>query len=181
LAIDIGVPRVPTDAPPAVLAAAVLDQWPEFAGFALSFLVIGLYWVMHRRVFTHIESQDRRVVWLNLLFLLLVAFLPYATALFSTYPTRFGVGFYSSVMAATGYTLAALWLYAVRTELVHDGLRSRGLQLELFRHVVTPTLFLCSIPIASWSPLLAIASWLLLVPINGVFEVRGSEKSRTTS
>ena len=172
LVIDITVPRAPADASSAVLAASVLAQWDEFLGFVLSFFVIGLYWVMHRRVFTYIETQNRTVVWLNLVFLLLVAFLPYATSLFSTYPTQFGVSFYAAVMAATGYSLAVLWLYAAREELVHSGIYSRALQIQIARYFITPTFFVFSIVLAVWSPLLAIGSWLFLFPINGAFEAR---------
>ncbi|MFB6180186.1 MAG: TMEM175 family protein [Halorientalis sp.] len=172
LALEISVPTVPADASPAVLTAQVLAQWEDFLGFALSFLVIGLYWVMHRRVFTHIETQTRGLVWLNLLFLLFVAFLPYATALFSAYPTRFGIAFYAAVLALTGYSLALLWLYATHEELVHTDLSTRARRLQLARYVVTPTVFVLSIPLSYWSPLAAIASWGLVLPINGAFETR---------
>src|SRR6056297_2190011 len=75
-------------------------------------------------------------------------------------------------MAATGYSLAVLWLYAAREELVHSGIYSRALQIQIARYFITPTFFVFSIVLAVWSPLLAIGSWLFLFPINGAFEAR---------
>ncbi|WP_254662889.1 TMEM175 family protein [Haladaptatus sp. W1] len=109
LVLDISVPTVPAGEPASVLPALVFEQWHELFGYVFSFLVIGSYWVLHRRVFVYIEKSDKRLVWLNLLFLLFVAFVPYATSLFTAYPDRFGVMFYAGTLAATGFLLAGLW------------------------------------------------------------------------
>ncbi|SIS10077.1 TMEM175 family protein [Natronorubrum thiooxidans] len=90
LVLEISVPTVPAGSTTAVVPDLTAEQWPEFVGYVLSFLVIGLYWTLHRRVFVYVEGHDRSVVWLNLMFLLLVAFVPYATSVFVAYPT--GVG-----------------------------------------------------------------------------------------
>src|SRR5437660_9370808 len=62
------------------LGDALRHLGPKYFGFVLSFLVIGRYWMAHHRVFEYIKRFDMPLVWLNLAFLLLIAFLPFPTA-----------------------------------------------------------------------------------------------------
>jgi len=172
LVLEITVPELPPDAPPSVVQARVLEQWDEFLGYVLSFLVIGLYWTLHRRVFVHVERHDRVVLWLNLLFLLFVAFVPYGTSVFSTYPDRFGVSFIAAVLALTGVSLALLWIYASRKQLLEEGLTSRVVGIQAARFLASPIVFTGSIAIATVDPTWGMLTWLLLVPINAVLNSR---------
>ncbi|WP_416841079.1 TMEM175 family protein [Haloferax sp. DFSO52] len=173
LVLEITVPEIPPGSTVAILPELVAEQWHEFFGYVLSFLTIGLYWVLHRRVFVHIERHDRGVLWLNLVFLLFVAFIPYATGVFSEYPnTAFGVSFYAVVLALTGLSLTLLWGYASRKQLIEEGLASRTVEIQAIRFLVSPVVFLGSVVIAQFNPTLAIFSWLLLIPLNAVFESR---------
>jgi uncharacterized membrane protein len=172
LVLEITVPTVPAGSTTATLPDLVAEQWHEFLAYVLSFLIIGQYWVLHRRIFVHVDRHDRGVLWLNLLFLLMVAFVPYATSLFTTYPDRFGVTVYAGVLATTGLTLTLLWGYASRNELLEAGLTSRTVRIQAVRFLVSPVVFVVSMAVATVSPPLAIGSWLLLVPLNGVFEAR---------
>ncbi|KAB1194288.1 DUF1211 domain-containing protein [Haloferax sp. MBLA0076] len=172
LVLEITVPEIPVGRPVSILSNLVFDQWHEFFSYVLSFLVIGNYWVLHRRIFLHIEAHDRSVVWLNLLFLLLVAFVPYGTSLFSMYPTRFGVVFYAGILALTGLILTLLWSYASRHDILEEGLTSTLVVLEGARFLASPLVFVFSIVVANFDTTLAILSWFLLLPINGVLQSR---------
>ncbi|MDS0280983.1 TMEM175 family protein [Haloarcula onubensis] len=172
LVLDLTVPSVPRDEQLALLPAAIAEQWPEFLGFVLSFLVVGFYWVLHRRTFVHIERHDRGVVYLNLCFLLLVAFVPYATSLFTTYPGRFGTPFLSVVLALTGLSLAALWTYADWSEVLDAGLRSRTVQIQAARFLASPAVFALAAVVGWYLPIVGMATWFLLLPINAALQSR---------
>lgn len=172
LVLDLRVPTVPPGGTVETLPDLVAEQWHELFGYLLSFLVIGLYWVLHRRVFYHIERHDRGVLWLNLLFLLFVAFVPYATSVFTAYPTRFGISFYAGTLSVTGLSLTLLWGYASRKQLIERGLASRTVRIQAARFFVSPVVFAASAVIAQFDPSAAILSWFLLIPLNAVFESR---------
>lgn len=172
LVLEITVPEVPAGGSTADLPRLILEQWPDFLAYVLSFLVIGLYWSLHRRTFIHISRHDRGLVWLNLLFLLMVAFIPYGTSLFSRSPGRFGVMFYAGVLALTGLSLAVLWAYASQQDLIEAGLGSRTVLLQSARFLISPLVFLLSIGVAVVDPTLAILTWVLLLPLNAVFQSR---------
>ncbi|MFP8890821.1 TMEM175 family protein [Natrialbaceae archaeon A-CW2] len=172
LVLEITVPDIPVGSQISVLPDLILEQWHEFFGFVLSFLVIASYWVNHRRVFVHIVKHDRGVVWLNLLFLLMVAFVPFASSVFATYPGQLGIMFLSGTLALTGFTLALLWSYASWKQLVEEGLASRAVKIQAARYLASPFVFLLAIIVAAFDPSFGILTWLLLIPINAALQSR---------
>ena len=54
---------------------------PRSPSFFVSFWVIGIIWVNHHGVLDHLKRADRGVLYLNLLVLMTVVFIPFATAL----------------------------------------------------------------------------------------------------
>jgi uncharacterized membrane protein len=76
LVLEISVPEVPSDLAAAEVPAEVLALWPKFFSYVLSFLVIGTYWIAHHQTFRYVASYDRTLLWLNLLFLLSISFIP---------------------------------------------------------------------------------------------------------
>ncbi|MBV8684537.1 MAG: DUF1211 domain-containing protein [Caulobacteraceae bacterium] len=94
-----------------------LDIWrtlaPQLDAYALSFLVIAVFWLAHRRFFSMILDADPPITVLNLIFLGLVGLLPAATHLVhGGGPTQAAMEVYSSLVIAIGVALAALWGYA---------------------------------------------------------------------
>jgi uncharacterized membrane protein len=104
----------------------LVDRWPSFAAYVVSFSVIGIMWFNHHSIFAHFERADRGLVYLNLLLLLTIAFIPYPTQVFGE-ALRQGAGaraaalLYSATMAINAYAWTALWLYAsMRRRLLVD-------------------------------------------------------------
>ena len=59
----------------------IAAQWPGFASFLLSFMFIGIMWINHHRMFTHVKRADDVLMVMNLLLLLGVVWIPYPTSL----------------------------------------------------------------------------------------------------
>lgn len=112
LVLTIGQPANFTD-----LTHSLLDEWPSFAAYVVSFFVIGIMWLNHHSIFSHFAHADRGLVYLNMVLLLTIAFLPYPTGVFGE-ALRQGQGqqvaavVYSITMALNAYAWTALWLYA---------------------------------------------------------------------
>ena len=82
LVLDINVPDPATTGS---LAAALGDQWPSYVAYAVSFLTIGIIWMNHHAMIRRLQAVDHGILTLNLLLLLLVALLPFTTALMAAY------------------------------------------------------------------------------------------------
>lgn len=97
------------------LRSGLLHLLPKFSGFIVSFLIIGLMWIEHHRIFRYITDYDGGLLWRNLVFLLSVSFVPFPTALYSEYfwsQTAFIL--YTASFAAVGLTKLWVWQYVVR-------------------------------------------------------------------
>src|SRR5712675_1560100 len=89
LVIEIKVPLIDRHVATDALLLNALDELiPKFIGFFISFFIIGLYWTIHHRMFGYVINYTRRLLWLNLIFLLAVVLMPFSTAFYSEYIIR---------------------------------------------------------------------------------------------
>jgi len=109
LVLGIAVPNVPNGK----LWHELVHLWPKFASYALSFVMLGVLWIGHYYQFQYIKRVDRTLIWINLLFLLTVTFLPFcAGVLGNSYEDRVAVIIYGGSIIASGALLVAHWRYA---------------------------------------------------------------------
>jgi len=86
------------------LATQLRNEWPSFAAYVLSFFVIGVIWLNHHYLLGLTEAIDRQLAFYNLLLLLFVVAIPYATATYADYAltggadARTAILIYGSVM-----------------------------------------------------------------------------------
>jgi uncharacterized membrane protein len=115
LVLDI---NIPTDELPH-LGNAILHAWPDYLGYVTSFLTIGGVWLTHHAIFRRLRRADARIMRLNLLLLMAVAFLPFPTRLMTeavrnTHAERTAVIFYGSSLLVISIIFAALWSAATK-------------------------------------------------------------------
>ncbi len=123
--------RPPTD--DGSLLHGLVELWPSYLAYAVTFLFIGQVWANHHVMFDHIRAADRLMLLLNTLLLMAVAFLPFATsvlaeALRSGHDERTAVVFYGIAFAVTALTFNAVWQYASRHQLLSEALDPAGTQ-----------------------------------------------------
>jgi uncharacterized membrane protein len=87
------------------LADALGHEWPSYAAYVTSFLVVGIIWVNHHAVFELLGRVDRIVLFLNLLLLMLVAAIPFTTSLFAEYLTAGGARARTAALVYSGVAL----------------------------------------------------------------------------
>jgi len=75
LILEIKVPSVGSGD----LGEQLLRQWPSYLSFFISFAYVGVMWINHRRLFTHIRKSDDVLLVLNLLLLIGVTVVPFPT------------------------------------------------------------------------------------------------------
>src|SRR5262249_48029527 len=78
--------QVPDGGGEAELSARLVTLGPQLDSYALSFVMLGVMWVGHHYQFQYICRADRGFLWLNLVFLLAVTFVPFATGVLGNYP-----------------------------------------------------------------------------------------------
>jgi uncharacterized membrane protein len=165
LVLDLKVPDAAGESA-SDFGRAVLGLWPKYLGYIVSFWVIALYWVAHHRCFRYIRKYDRRLIYLNFLFLMFIAFMPYPTALlFSNAARAASVALYAGTAAGMGLSLAGVWIYATRHRFIPADMSKaliRDIRLNL---LLPPLVFLLSAGVAAFNANLAMYLWFLLMPV----------------
>jgi uncharacterized membrane protein len=157
LVLTLEVPGVPA----AELTDALAANWREYMAFAISFALIGRFWILHHRTFSLMARTDGTVMTLNLGFLGLVVLVPFTTDLVADFDeSALAVGLYG---ATIGLTAVLHWLmihHAVRAGHVRTD-RDAAARLAASPRSLGPGLiFLASIPVALLSPVAAMLMWL---------------------
>ncbi|HKR76913.1 MAG TPA: TMEM175 family protein [Rhodanobacter sp.] len=139
LVIEVHVPRLDTLDDAAYLAA-LAHLMPSFMGFVLSFLTIGALWIAHHRLFGVLDGYEPRLMWPNMLLLMLIAFMPFATALMSSNPlARVPEVFYSATLLAAGLLQLLLFQLALRPGRVRAGVPPEEVNALRWRALTLPT------------------------------------------
>jgi uncharacterized membrane protein len=189
LALELRVREMPIDQVAAQMPRELEAMTPKFISFILSFLIIGSYWAAHHRDFQYIKRYDQRLIWIILLLLMFVAFLPFPTAMLGNYPAQqFTVTLYAGCLALMGFVRAWLWWYASRNyRLIDRELDPRRIARLNRRGLIVPLIFLLSIVFAIFNPLVAMWSWtrrrdVRTAVMNGCFDApRSPCYNRATS
>ncbi|SEI11103.1 MULTISPECIES: TMEM175 family protein [unclassified Leifsonia] len=105
------------------LLGQLLAAWPSFVAFLVSFVVIGVIWVNHHAIVRLADSVDRWLLFANLLLLLFVTTLPFASSTLSgaiaegdAADIRVAAAVYGGVM--TGMAVAFTLLYGRITSML---------------------------------------------------------------
>jgi uncharacterized membrane protein len=155
LVLSIPVPNVPGSGPEqaANLASALLGLRRELFGFGLSFILVGAQWMAHHQILRRLTFTDTRIMWLNLLILLGICLVPFATSLLIRYgDTSTGAIAYATLQLLIGVMFLVMRLY----------LNSRGAAspTSLLVSAISLSGFAVSIPVALWNPTWTYYLWL---------------------
>lgn len=165
LALEIRLPALPETASDAQLLDALLSLGSKYVSYIISFLVIGVFWLSHHRTFQNVVRYDRRLLWLNLVLLLVIAFIPFPTAVIGEYGNRTGTIFYAATMTVAGILQALVWWYTkAGGRLLAQPLEASFYRRNLLRVILVPVIFLLSIFVAFWDADWAKWSWILIAP-----------------
>ncbi|MEX0832292.1 MAG: TMEM175 family protein [Actinomycetota bacterium] len=141
---------------------------PRLTSVAISFAVIGLYWVSHHRRFRYIKRYDEGLLWINLVLLASIIFLPFATELIGVHSDdRVAVVVYGASLSAAGFVSAFMWFYASHNYHLIDreDISPEGIHRATVRIMIPPLIFLASTGAAFVHANLAKTLWYLPIPI----------------
>ena len=164
LILDIVVPATTTDDE---LGKALLHIWPRYLAYALSFLVIARFWVIHHQTFRLIVRDNATLVWLNFLLLFFIAFLPFPTAVLGGHERAPAAAvLYATALLLTSASSAAyLWYATGRGKLIQPDAARGQIRAMRARSMSGPVLFALSVPIAAVAPYIAEAVWIFAFPL----------------
>ncbi|MFC2169533.1 TMEM175 family protein [Acidobacteriota bacterium] len=81
LVLELSVPAVKGLSANSDLIHNLTEMWPEFLIYGLSFMILGVFWVINHSIFQVVRRYDTTLVWLNIAFLMFVSLIPFSTSL----------------------------------------------------------------------------------------------------
>lgn len=167
LALDIHFPTYAAEPSDAVLWYAIAALLPRFGTYALSFVVVGVFWLSHHRSFRAIKRYDLRLIWLNLSQLLFIAFLPVSSSLLGDYPLHQpALILYSLNVIAAGTLQYMTWNHATKNHhLVDASLDERLIRYVRLNSVISIAAFGLTIVISFISVQAALVIPILMLAI----------------
>ena len=155
---------------------AVLDQWPSYLAYVVSFATVGAIWLAHSAMSEFLDHADVWLMRINLLLLLLVSFLPFPSRLLAesfghrdagkVASTVYGLTLLSATLA-----MSAMWRYARSRNLVRPDAGDEELVTLTRKLTPGPAGYVAMIALGLFLPVVAVVGYLLIavffiVPIH---------------
>lgn len=164
LAIEIHVPTFPHEPSNGEMWAALGEIGSKLLILAVSFIMIGFFWIGHHLIFWSIERSNRILMWLNLAFLFPIVCLPAATALVGEYPKNgTAATVYVAIVMTTALLLDLVWWYASSRGLISSTMTRSSIVAQHRRLILVTLIMLVAGGIAPFFPQFAIGAMLIAI------------------
>ncbi|WP_042800619.1 TMEM175 family protein [Streptomyces sp. C] len=144
------------------------EQWPHYAAYIVSFLIIGVMWVNHHTIFSHLKRVDRPLLFLNLLVLMVVSVIPYTTNVLAEHLTdgksaNVAAILYSAWTVVYALAFLAFWWYVTRVgHLFHETVDKEGARATRVRFGLGAVAYPLTVVLSFFSaPLTLVAHFLI--------------------
>jgi uncharacterized membrane protein len=176
LLIDI---KLPAGTSTADLGAVLRSLWPNYLAFFISFVVIGLYWIAHVRLFREVVRYSWGLVWLNFLYLLFIVIIPFSTSVLSIHFVKLSAIIYAATIACVGYSNTIMRIYSTKgRRLISSRFGNIYIKNRILLSLIAPTGFVISIGIAFINPFAAQYFWIAMLIIHIIYQRRLGPQER---
>jgi len=169
LALDVRLPDLPAGVTNAQLGDALAQLAPKIFAYAVTFAVVGLFWLSHWRRFQFIAHVDEPLLLVNLVLLGFVALLPFPTAVLGAHgDLPAATVLYVVNLSAVGLLGSASWFVASRRGLVRPDVSRSDELFGLLRGLPVPIVMLGSLALLRFGTSVVELSWLLIFPVQSL-------------
>jgi uncharacterized membrane protein len=180
LILDIHLQDIDADMNNAGMVRALVTLVPHFSIYVISFLVCTVWWVSHHALISDLDHVDLRFLWLNSLFLMWIAVLPFPTALLGHHPRQpVAVALYGLVCIVTCLSFSVMrWYASFRGHLMKKEIDETKLRSELRLSLSVSVFYLASTTVGFFFPSLGL---ILYAAIPAFFTVSRFLNNKHTS
>ena len=125
LILEIKVPKIDIHMTNSQLFASLLNLWPSYFAFLLSFAAVLIMWINHHGFFKYLKTINSKFLYANGFLLLMVTFIPFPTAVLAEHinspAANVSAAFYCGAMVLVSVAYNVLWFTtAYKRALVKD-------------------------------------------------------------
>ncbi len=165
LIFNLKTPQVSSQSSWRDLLDALYNLAPQFGGIILSFAFVAIFWVAHHQFFRTLQQTTRGLLWLNLVFLFLVCFVPFPAAIMTEHPENpTAVVLFGATILLTSIMLFALRRYAwINHPEISAATNEDEIKQALNRSLLMVGLYTAALAISFFFPAAAIVLYLLIL------------------
>ena len=144
LVLNFKVPTIPEGSSVNALPKLILGLWPYFFNYVESFILLGIFWIVHHRQCHYIKFVDHGLLWLNILGLMFIALIPFSTSLIAQHgDVQIGALVFECNLLAIGCLFYMQWWYVTgKHHLLDRDLSAETILLNKKRNLVVPIISL---------------------------------------
>jgi uncharacterized membrane protein len=161
LVLNIDLPHLK---PGESLAHGLAQMWPAYAAYVTSFITIGIIWINHHVMISRLRQADHAILFLNLLLLMSIAVLPFATRLMAAYLRESSGQHLAAAIYSGAFLVMSVFFSILNAHILlvkHEKL-TRPLGLEQRRRILSRAIG-GSVPYAIATALAAVSSYATLI------------------
>ena len=160
LILDLKLPDVSA----AGLPSALRNLLPSIGAYVLSFGLIGMYWVFHHYSMTLIQEVDGVLLWLNIVFLLFISFMPFPTMMMGRYPYQtLPVVIYGCNLILANLNGFVMLIYVRRNPKLASHFFTDDLYRRQFRtYIIVNSVYVVLVGLAFVTPTVSAAAYALV-------------------
>lgn len=164
LVLNIDVPEMSEISAQNLLGEKIVGMLPIFYNFILSFLLLGIFWIMHHRHFSIIKRSDEKLLWINLFLLLSIVLVPFSSELVGDYgDIRIAALFFNVNLFVISMIYLWQWLYVTNNHnLINDGVTREYINLGTIKNLIFPLVSLLAIIISFFNPSLSFDMYITI-------------------
>lgn len=163
MVLEIKIPAIAEEAGNAEAISRLMPVLPKLLSYALSFVMIAIFWVSHHDLFHSIQKSTRSLLWFNNLWLFWICLLPFPTAFLGDHPKLttaaviFGVELFLCSLSFFG-----IRYYCYRQSLFMNTINHQRQVAALQKSALAPLLYLLATALSFFSVVWAYGIFILV-------------------
>jgi uncharacterized membrane protein len=155
-------------------------KWPAFLAYLISFFMIGIVWVNHHALVRSITKVDRLLLFLNLVLLLFVVLIPFATSTEAAYfphnndDARLAMALYAGVFLGMSLSFGAIFEWTLHGDRVYQPVPRERHWAARARFVGGGLVYVVAVIVAAFN---AVASFVLIALVAVYYIVENTPAS----
>jgi len=172
LILEIKLPELKNRSNSYELWNALIALAPKIISWAVSFFFIAVMWVQHHNLFRMADKIDYGAVWINIILLFFICFLPFPTALMGEYPdNQLAVLLFGLIATLATFTQVFLYGYVIKNNLQTHYDKKSGYKNVKRSFILAPFLMLVATMVSFinlWLPyvIYALVPFFFLLPFD---------------
>lgn len=167
LVLNLVVPEITGPLSETVIRTSLLNLYPKFFIFVLSFVLLAVFWTIHHRTFHIIQKADSTLLWINIIWLLFIVMVPFTNTLTGDYG-RFIISHlvFNFDMLGIAVFITLSWYYAVKKGLIKRNTSQKVISRITLGCLVFIFVSLLAIFLSFIAPGWSSLTYILIIPLE---------------